>query len=271
MPKFGASQGRLVHSENGELQCFPNKDWKLEFEISKEIGLNYIELLVERQPNRHNPFWSPEGRAMIVQTAISNNNEIYSCCFDYVIDNDIRNENDRHKTELVNFFEGCNDLSIPIIVLPLLEKSDLTIKNYKSFIPMIQKISDNLLPQSNILCIESLLPAKELSDFLKLVDRENVSCVYDTGNRVAQGADLQSEILLLNDWIKHFHIKDKNAYGENVILGRGLVDFKSVFDALRDIKYSGCFNFETTRGKDPKKTMKYHFYLTNFFMEESHI
>lgn len=267
--KFGASQGRLVHPYNGELQCFPQSRWKQEFEISKKIGLSYIELLIERQPNRNNPFWSSEGRAEISQTASNNDNEIYSCCFDYVIDHDLRNQNDTYKIELDNFFEGCADLSIPIIVLPLLEKSDLTEVNYKDFVPLIQEISDKLLPKPSKLCIESLLPAAKLLEFLELVDRKNVSCVYDSGNRIVQGANLKDEILLLGNWIEHFHIKDKNASGDNVILGSGLVDFKSVFDALRDIKYSGYFNFETTRGQNPEKTMAYHLYLSNFFNEES--
>ncbi|MDB2595208.1 sugar phosphate isomerase/epimerase [Pseudomonadales bacterium] len=269
--KFGVSQGRLVLPENGELQCFPQSNWQKEFEIAGRVGLDFIELLVERQPNKSNPFWSQDGRKSIRQAGLENGVEIYSCCFDYVIDHDLANQNKTYKVELIDFFKACEDLSIPLIVLPLLERSDLTKETYKQYVPLIQEIADRFLSKATNLCIESLLPAPDLLAFLELVDRKNVSCVYDSGNRIALGADLESEILLLNDWIKHFHIKDKNALGENVILGTGLVDFRSVFGALRDIDYRGRFNFETTRGQIAEKTMAYHYYLSKFFFEESYL
>lgn len=267
--KFGASQGRLTFSESGELQCFPQETWREEFMTANRVGLNFIELLVERQPNKSNPFWSPNGRQEIKQVALQNDIEIYSCCFDYVIEHDITNQDGNYKTELASFFEACDDLSVSLIVLPLLEESNLTKKNYKRHVPFIQEISDSFLPTNSELCIESLLPANELLEFLELVDRENVSCVYDTGNRIVDGADLASEIELLNHWIKHFHIKDKNELGENVILGTGLVNFNSVFNALRNIDYSGNFNFETTRGQYPEKTMFHNYHFSRFFLEVS--
>lgn len=268
--KFGASQGRVVFSENGDLQCFPQKNWREEFKAVSRIGLSFIELLVERQPNKSNPFWSSNGRKELRQAVLQNDMEIYSCCFDYVIEHDIANQDGNFKQELASFFEACDDLSVSLIVLPLLEQSDLTKENYKQYVPFIQEIADSFLPASTDLCIESILPATELLEFLELVDRKNVSCVYDSGNRIVHGADLASEIVLLNHWIKHFHIKDKNALGENVILGTGLVNFSSVFGALRDINYCGNFNFETTRGQNPEKTMVHNYHFSRFFLEESY-
>jgi sugar phosphate isomerase/epimerase len=267
--KFGACQGRLVMPDSGELQCFPQGNWQKEFEIASQIGLNFIELLVERQPNKLNPFWSTEGRNKIRKAASENGLDLYSCCYDYVIDNSIEDQNNDYKVHLLNFFNGCKDLSIPIVVFPLLERSDLNTKNYRNFVPIIQKIADELLPDSTELCIETLLPAENLLEFLELVDRPNVSCVYDSGNRIVDRTDLVREIILLNGRIKHFHIKDKNSAGENVILGTGLVNFKTVFDTLRDIKYEGNFSFETTRGQAPKQTMKFHYQFSKFFYEES--
>ena len=267
--KFGASQGRLVQSENGELQCFPQTYWKKEFEIASQIDLSFIELLVERQPNKDNPFWSSNGREEIRQTTLGNGMEIYSCCFDYVIEHNIEKQDKLFKRELADFCEACEDLSIPLIVLPLLEESELTRETYKQYVPLIQELADHFLLDKTKLCIESLLPAPELLEFLQLVDRRNVSCVYDTGNRIVDGANLNSEILLLKDHIKHFHIKDKNALGENVLLGTGLVNFHLVFGALREINYCGRFTFETTRGQVPESTMAYHHNLARFFLAEA--
>ena len=64
------------------------------------------------------------------------------------------------------------------------------------------------------------------------------------------------------------HIKDKNEKGENVLLGTGLVNFNDVFRALKKINYQGPFTFETTRGRDPIRTAKFHMQLVEFFHGE---
>ena len=61
-PVLGASQGRVLASEDGNLQCFPQNSWRDEFFAASKLGLQFIELLVERQHNENNPFWSKEGR-----------------------------------------------------------------------------------------------------------------------------------------------------------------------------------------------------------------
>ena len=81
-------------------------------------------------------------------------------------------------------------------------------------------------------------------------------CVFDTGNRVAFGHDIYSDIRLLNDHIQHVHIKDKNDANENVRLGTGKVNFSQVCKSLRDINYQGFFTFETVRGSDPLQTAR---------------
>ena len=55
--KLGICQGRLTLPPNNELQWFPQEKWEKEFEIAKSIGLNYIELLAEREHNPKNPIW----------------------------------------------------------------------------------------------------------------------------------------------------------------------------------------------------------------------
>ena len=56
--------------------------------------------------------------------------------------------------------------------------------------------------------------------------------------------------------ICHFHIKDKNWKGDNVVLGSGSVNFSKIFEAIKKIKYKGKFTFETNRGNNPIITMK---------------
>ena len=91
-----------------------------------------------------------------------------------------------------------------------------------------------------------------------------------TGNRVAFGHDLAGDIRLLGkNRIAHIHIKDKNSHNQNVLIGTGLVNFQSVFEALCDIEYDGPNTFETQRGSDPIRTAKYNIEVINFFYCEA--
>ena len=63
------------------------------------------------------------------------------------------------------------------------------------------------------------------------------------------------EIIKLKKHICHFHIKDKNWNGDNVVLGDGDVKFQYIFRAIKHIKYKGKYTFETNRGENPIRTM----------------
>ena len=64
------------------------------------------------------------------------------------------------------------------------------------------------------------------------------------------------EILKLKKKIIHIHLKDKNFFGQNVVIGTGNVNFTSIFRSLKKINYKGNFVFESNRGGDPIITMK---------------
>ena len=149
-------------------------------------------------------------------------------------------------------------LDARMVILPLLEASNLVRKNFLEIAQIIKEAA-NIAKQSNIcICIESLVSANELNDFISLVKMSNVKAVFDTGNRVLETPDLYSEILILSENIGHIHIKDKDRFGNNVILGSGIVDFCGVFDALKKINFCGALNFETNPGSVPLNTARHN-------------
>ena len=75
---------------------------------------------------------------------------------------------------------------------------------------------------------------------------------------IAMKHNAAEDIRQLSKWIGGIHVKDRNVSGENVILGRGLVDFKGCFQALKEIKYEGSYILETSMGDNPIETAKYH-------------
>lgn len=265
--KFGAVQGRLTTTPNGELQYFPD-NWQTEFMKAKDIDLNFIELLTERKFNSNNPFWTDSGRSEIKKLSHENGLSILTSCTDYIIDNSIIN-NQKTLEHVKRFLESSSDLGIKKAVFPLLEKSEITKSNMNSYVPVLKNISDYAADLNVEIVLETLLNAKDLIKLLSLINRENTRCVFDTGNRAIFNEPLDKEIMLLGDLITHVHIKDKNSDGENVLLGTGLVNFKNIFQALKNIKYDGNFVFETTRGINPIETMKYNINFCKFFANQS--
>jgi sugar phosphate isomerase/epimerase len=132
----------------------------------------------------------------------------------------------------------------------------------------LRAIADRAAESGITVCLETVLNGAELIEVLNQINHPAVSVVFDTGNRVAFGHDLPSDIRLLSDRISHVHIKDKNKANENVILGTGMVNFLQVFEALADIKYTGPYTFETQRGINPLSTAAYNMGLVNFFHAE---
>jgi sugar phosphate isomerase/epimerase len=265
--KFGISQGRLTESE--QLQRFPSEDWQAEFYNAQKVGINFIELLTEREFNKDNPVWSISGRQEIKDVCAATKCEIYSICIDYIINHSLLDD----RTALENVrrvFAVASDLGCKVVIFPLLEESNLIPCNSKRFAEMFILLAAEAANHNLMICVETLMKASDLVEFLERVNRDNVKAVFDTGNRVVvpDGSDLHNEILCLDAFIAHVHIKDKNGSGENVILGTGLVDFRTVFSALRRINYRGPLNFETTRGRDPLATAAFHVSLCKFFQGE---
>ncbi len=267
---FGIVQGRLTASPLGFLQWFPQDGWQDEFARAEAVGIRFIELLIERQNNATNPAWSTSGRAEIRAAAKESRRDLYSICTDYVIDHGLLGaDGDSVNRHIRDFLAIAADLKCSVAILPLLEESNLTPDNADGYVPVLKEFAKQAAESGITICLESLLSGALLKDLLERVDEPNVKCVFDTGNRVVQNQDVGSEIRLLGGWIQHLHIKDKNATGENVLLGTGLVNFHQVFGALNDVDYRGPLVFETTRGRDPLVTARYHMSTCNFFTHEA--
>jgi sugar phosphate isomerase/epimerase len=267
-PRFGIVQGRLTQSPPGELQWFPQDYWESEFFLATSLGIDYIELIAERKHNPANPLWTDKGISKIKELVQQNNLSLYAFCNDYIVDHDLANSVEVLEQNLRLIERGAL-LGCKKYVLPLFEKSQLTIGNSSEYIAPLRTIADKSAEFGIAVCLETELNGVELVEVLSRIDHPSVGAVYDTGNRVAFGHDLPGDIRLLGDRINHVHIKDKNTLNENVLLGTGMVNFLQVFQALTDIEYSGPFTFETQRGKNPLNTAIFNIELVKFFCAES--
>lgn len=266
--QLGIVQGRLIKSPPGCLQWFPQKDWESEFFLARSVGFNYIELVSERQHNAKNPIWLDSGIDRIKSLLEDNNLLLPTLCEDYIIDHSLL-EDESSENHLYEVIERGALLGVNKLILPLFEKSELNSKNIAIYAPVLRSISAFAEQYNILVCIETILNGAELVTLVELVDHENISCVFDTGNRIAFGHELAKDIVTLGNNIGHVHIKDKNKMNENVLLGSGLVNFKEVFEAFREIKYDGFYTFETFRGVDPVETAIFNMQFVKFFARES--
>lgn len=253
--EFGFIQGRVTSPPSKKiLQYFPKKNWKKEFHYAEKYNFDFIEYFGERKFNKSNPIWNYKNLKEINEIVKKKKLQNYSFCDDYFINTNLinfKNFDEYYKTLVKNL----SLIDIKIYVLALFEKSLINKKNLKKFVKRIQNISDFLNEKKIKLALETNLDVQSINKLIKLINRKNIFIVYDTGNRLKKKKLQYKEIIKLKKYICHFHIKDKNWKGENVILGSGNVNFDFIFEAIKQINYDGNYTFETNRGDNPIKTM----------------
>ena len=262
--EFGFFQGRMTQPPSKKiLQFFPQKNWKKEFYYAKKYNFNFIEYFGERKFNKHNPIWNKKSLLQINKLVKKNKLSNYSFCDNFFINKNFINflDFDKYYSTLI---ENLSIINIKLYVLPLIGKSLITKKNLSDFVPRLQYLANKLKYKKVKLALELDLNPKSISKLLKQINIKNVFIVYDTGNRLERKKSQYNEIIKLKKYICHFHLKDKNLKGDNVILGSGKVNFESIFKAIKSNKYKGKYTFETNRGKEPKKTM---FENKNFILD----
>ena len=131
-----------------------------------------------------------------------------------------------------------------------MKKVNLIKKIKKKFYEIISKVSKLCSSQNIELLLESNMSPEEFEKLKKNINTKNCFFLFDTGNRVLLKRNLVKDILRFKNNIKHIHLKDKNIHNKNVLIGEGMVDFESVFIALKKIKYKESFAIESQRGKD---------------------
>ena len=272
MPKqnnieFGIIQGRLIQSPKGSLQWFPNEYWESEFFLASSLEYNYIELIAEREHNENNPIWTDEGIEKIKALSGRNNLSLEAFCTDYIINHSLIDGKDAFGHTIKLITRGKH-LGAKKLILPLFEHSELCENNFDDYKDVLREIATSAQEENILICLETSLNGENLIKLMEYLDHSNIKCVFDTGNRIAFGHDVCSDIVLLGDYIQHVHIKDKNDLNENVLLGTGKVNFYDIFESLSTIGYKGPYTFETYRGNNPVRTARYNKLFVEYFLAE---
>ncbi len=264
---IGIMQGRLIDSPDGQLDWFPQNNWKDEFTLSNKIGIDYIELVAEKNHNNKNPIWSKDGRLKISQLIKKNQLKEPYMCFNYMMNNSILNKNTLKYFN--NLLYVCTELKIKNIVLPFFEESIIQDFYFGIIIERIKLMSREALKEKISLILETSISGNKMFKFINDIEMENVGILIDSGNYYEFGFDIVKDLYLFKNLVTHIHIKDKDDKGNNVILGNGGVNFDLFFNALKNINYKTNFTFETTRGNNAIKNAEYNINFFNKFFKNN--
>lgn len=112
--------------------------------------------------------------------------------------------------------------------------------------------------------------ASQFREFIREVDQSVIGLNCDVGHFYCAGDDPANVIKEFTTVIKHLHIEDiKNKVHDHKICGQGEMDFKSIFEALKSIKYSGFISVELYPYQDnPVEAGRQSLYFLNKYLLE---
>jgi L-ribulose-5-phosphate 3-epimerase len=247
-------QGRLLPPVDGAIQCFPGSRWYEEFTAAAELGLDFIEWIVDQAPE--NPL--VEGgdvravRAAMTATGVA----VSSVCADvFMGDLQLARGSGRVRAAASATLDGlihtCGTLGATRIVLPFVDSSEI---EQGDGLESARFAIEAALPAARAegveLHLETSLGPADFASFLDTVGDPMVKVNYDMGNSAALGYRPEEEFAAYGNRIGSVHVKDRVRGGSTVALGTGSTDFGAVFAGLGELGYDGDFVLQVARGHD---------------------
>ncbi len=245
--KFGITQGRLTNTKKNTLQKFPN-NWMKEFEYLNKTNLDYIELFLENKFNPNNPIWSQSGQNKLKKLVKKTRLKYSIVCENFIINKDLKS------TKIIKYYENLflslKKINCKLLIVPLEGVNFKKIEDYNSVIKFIKEI--NLMSKKANIDL-SFEFNDEVRIFRKIVKDTNIidlKITFDTGNFFLKNKNLIKSLNHYFNYTNHVHLKDRDKFGKNVVLGTGLINFFEIITILKKRKYKKCLTFETHRGKN---------------------
>lgn len=257
-------QGRLLPKFHNRYQAHPLGYWKDEFIIAKEIGLSYIEFILDHNDYEENPLMSDSGIKQIQNTIKKTGLGVRSICADIFMEAPLHSENkyisSTSKEILLKLIVNASKLGVTDIVIPCVDQSTLKgendqnrlIKNLVESIELANKLKINLALETDL----APLPFLEL---LNKFESDIVKVNYDIGNSASLGFDIYEEFKLYGNRISDIHIKDRELGGGSVELGDGNANFTSFFEVFSKIDFKGPIVMQVYRDDEGVEIFKKQF------------
>ena len=271
MSRIATMQGRLVPPEAARFQCFPVQQWRSEFALAAQTGLDAIEWIFDHYGESSNPLGSASGIAEMLSMAKLHGVGVYSVCADYFMDRPLLRANGAEYTEIFDklhwLLQQCQGAGIERVVLPFVDQSKIQSPDDST---RLVELLCAVLPEAERRGVElhletSLAPAP----FAALLDRIPHAWLevnYDSGNSSSLGYDSREEFAAYGDRIGSVHLKDRVLGGGTVPLGAGDADLKAIFHGLENIGYCGDYVLQVAR-EEPGNEVAWTRQNRNYLLE----
>ncbi len=257
-------QGRLLPKFKNRYQAHPLGYWKNEFTIAKEIGIDYIEFILDYNDYEKNPLMSDFGINEIENIIQKTGVGVRSICADIFMEAPLHSDNNfisnTSKEILLRLIENSAKIGITDIVIPCVDQS--TLKGKADQKRLIENLTEpiNLANKRKInLALETDLAPIPFLDLLNKLNSDVVKVNYDIGNSASFGYDIFEEFKLYGNRISDIHIKDRVLGGGSVVLGSGNANFKSFFEVFSILDFKGPIVMQVYRDDDGIEIFKKQF------------
>ncbi len=124
------------------------------------------------------------------------------------------------------------------------EGFELFQKGIDEVLPIAEKNKVKLLiePEPELLIENSTQFLKFISNF----DSDFLGLNFDIGHFFCVGEKPEKAIKILKDYLSHIHLEDisESRVHKHLIPGKGVINFKKIFDVLAEINYNGYVTIE---------------------------
>ena len=261
---FGIMQGRLLPKFKNRYQAHPLGYWKEEFTIAKEMGLSYIEFILDYNDYQENPLMSDLCIKEIAEIIENTGIGVRSICADIFMEAPLHSDNNfisnTSKEILLKLIKNSAKLGITDIIIPCVDQS--TLKGEVDQKRLIENLTEpiNLANKRKInLALETDLAPIPFLNLLNKLDAGVVKVNYDIGNSASLGFDIFEEFRLYGNRISDIHIKDRLLGGGSVVLGTGNANFKSFFEVFSNIDFKGPIVMQVYRDEEGIEIFKKQF------------
>ncbi len=249
--KIGFMQGRLIDSEKkNTIQFFPQKNWKKEINIAKNLKFNLMEWTIDLINIKKNPLYSKKQTIELKKILKINKFNVHSVTCDFFMQKPFFKENKKKKylSLLKKIIINSQIIGIRYIVIPLVDNSSLRNENQEKILVKEMNSFAKILKKNNKILFEIDYKPNKIKNFITKFGKK-FGINYDTGNSAGLDYKFEDEKYYFK-YVYNIHIKDRKKYGTTVRLGKGNWEPKKFFKYLKKIKYKNNLILQTARAKN---------------------
>ncbi len=251
--RIGFMQGRLVPMIDGKIQCFPSKDWRVEFERAAICAFSLMEWTLDQEMLQGNPLMTASGRLEINALQTRFGVQIPSLTGDCFMQAPFwkatGNERQRLIDDAADVADSCVALGIKLIVLPLVDNG--SIENEVQADNLRDGLEHVLASRPDLqIAFESDFAPEPLARFIAGFPQGRYGINYDIGNSAALGYSPAIELAAYGPRVTNVHVKDRPLGGTTVPLGTGDADLANAIGSLERGGYCGAYILQTARASN---------------------